>query len=118
MRLAMWVARSSLQVLAGEPSLLQFQGSPGRPRRSKACSVCDTRLWAEPADKPSLAILFPGSLQNPGHFKPVAHLWVRSALSWVTIPEGVAQYQTQPDDPKELIRLWQAKHGAPGLAAT
>jgi hypothetical protein len=118
MRLVMWVARASLQVISGEPVLLEFQGSPGRPRRSKACAVCDTRLWAEPAERPSLAILFPGTLQMASHFKPVAHLWARSALSWVTIPDGVAQYETQPDDPKDLIRLWQAKHGAPVQAAT
>jgi hypothetical protein len=57
-------------------------------------------------------------LQNGALFKPVAHIWVKSALPWVTIPEGVAKYETQPDDPKELIRLWQAQRGVLGPAAT
>jgi len=118
MRLVMWMPRQSIQVLIGEPVLLEFQGSPGRPRRSRACSVCDTRLWAEPADRPSLAMLFPGTLQNAIHLKPVAHLWVRSALPWVTIPEGVARYETQPNDPRELIRLWETANGSTGQAAT
>ena len=118
MRLAMWVGRSHLQVLTGEPVLLEFKGSKGRPRRARACAACDTRLWAEPADRPSLAILLPGTLQEASGFEPVAHVWVRSALPWVKIPEGVSKYETQPDDPNELIRLWQAKHGVSGAPAT
>lgn len=108
MRLAMWVSREHLEVLAGEPRLLEFEIRPGRQRRAKVCTSCDTRLWAEPADKPSLAILLPGSLQNFSAFAPVAHIWVKSALPWVVIPSGVATYETQPDDPQELVRLWQA----------
>lgn len=107
MRLAMWVRREHLKVLSGEPKLLEFEIRPGRQRRAQACAHCDTRLWAEPADKPSLAILLPGSLQSLSAFEPVAHLWVRSKLPWVAVPDGVATYETQPDDPQELIRLWQ-----------
>ena len=118
MRLAMWVDRSSLRVVAGEPKLLEFQGSHGRPRRARACGNCDTRLWAEPANKPAIAVLLPGTLRDASRFRPVAHLWVRSALPWVTIPDGIAKYETQPNDPQELIRLWQAAHGTSGLAAT
>lgn len=111
MRLVLWVARQNLQVLSGEPVLLTFQGSPGRPRRARACAACDTRLWAEPAAQPDLAILFPGTLEESHRFSPIAHLWVRSALPWVILPEDVARFDTQPSDPGELIRLWQAAHG-------
>jgi hypothetical protein len=107
MLLAMWVERSSLEVLAGEPELQVFELRPGRQRRSKVCPNCDTRLWAEPADRPSLAILRPGTLENHREFEPIAHLYTRSALSWVVIPPGVASYETQPEDPRELVRLWQ-----------
>jgi len=118
MRLAMWVVRSSIRVVSGEPKLLEYQGSLGHPRRARACSNCDTRLWAEPINKPTLAILLPGTLRHVGQFQPVAHLWVRSALPWVTIPEGVAKYETQPKDPQELIRLWQSAHDSPSRTAT
>jgi hypothetical protein len=118
MRLAMWVTRSDLHVVAGEPILLEFKGSPGRPRRARACAECDTRLWAEPPDKPTLAVLLPGTLQDASQFQPVAHLWLRSALPWVTIPSGVATYETQPSDRRELVQLWQAAHGSSGQAAT
>jgi hypothetical protein len=107
MRLVMWVERAALEVLAGQTALLIFDLHSGRKRKSRACPNCDTRLWGEPQDRPSLATLLPGTLQNFRDFAPVAHIWTASAPQWVQIPPDVASYATQPDDPTELIRLWQ-----------
>jgi hypothetical protein len=107
MRLAMWVDRSALEVTQGSPQLLTFDMGNGRQRRARVCVDCDTRLWAEPADKPTMAALLPGTLHNAREFEPVAHLWTKSALSWMVIPPGVAAYETHPDRPGELARLWQ-----------
>ncbi|MEK8030517.1 GFA family protein [Ideonella sp. DXS29W] len=115
MRLVMWVHRSAVQVTLGTPVLLEFDGAGGRPRRSRACARCDTRLWAEPPNQPELAMLFPGTLENPRAFEPVAHLWLRSALPWTLIPPGAVRYDTQPEDPHELIRLWRAARAADRL---
>ena len=37
----------------------------------------------------------------------IAHQFVRSALPWFVFPEGVARYETTPDDPAELVGLWR-----------
>jgi len=103
----MWVDRSALEVTRGTPQLLTFDMGNGRQRRAKVCVDCDTRLWAEPADKPAVAALLPGTLHNAQEFEPVAHLWTKSALPWVVIPPGAAVYETHPDRPGELARLWQ-----------
>lgn len=71
--LVMWVGRFDLQILAGQPSLQVFDLGNGRQRRSRLCPHCDTRLWAKPIDKPDIAILRPGTLQNQGEFEPIAH---------------------------------------------
>jgi hypothetical protein len=76
---------------------------------------CDTRLWAEPANRPTLATLLPGTLHNNTEFEPVAHLWTRSALSWVLIPPGSITYETQPKNPKELIQLWEREMQKRGI---
>lgn len=107
MRLAMWVERVALAVKQGSPELRTFSFGEGRQRRAKVCVDCDTRLWAEPADKPKLAILLPGTLHNHREFEPVAHLWTRSALPWVSIPSDAKRYETGPADPMELVALWR-----------
>ena len=107
MRLAMWVERTALRVTRGEPKLVTFKIAEDKERRAMACADCDTRLWAVPADRPTLAGLLPGTLYNAGEFEPVAHLWTKSALPWVQFPPGAKLYETQPDRPGELARLWQ-----------
>ncbi|HEX5126625.1 MAG TPA: GFA family protein [Rhodocyclaceae bacterium] len=107
MRLAMWVNRSAITVIEGAPELQVFELGDGRQRRAKVCAQCDTRLWAEPSDKPDLSILLPGTLQNQNEFEPIAHIWTQSALPWVTIPANAVKYETQPENSKELIQIWQ-----------
>lgn len=115
MRLAMVVDRSALEVTQGAPELRAFQFGT-RQRRAQICIDCDTRLWAEPQDKPNIAILLPGTLDRACEFKPIAHLWTRSALPWVTIPPGAACYETGPSDSSELVRLWQQATSPPPSA--
>ncbi|MGI4812346.1 MAG: GFA family protein [Janthinobacterium lividum] len=85
-----------------------------RQRRSKACPHCDTRLWAEPVNRPSLAMLRPTTLQRHREFDPVAHLFTRNALPWLMIPEGMATFESQPDEAGELLRLWQERTSRSG----
>jgi hypothetical protein len=106
----MWVHRSDIHVIDGEPVLRVFDLGNGKQRRSMLCERCDTRLWAEPAEKPGIAALRPGVLLRQSEFEPVAHLYVRSKQPWFSIPEDVAQFDTQPDQPGELLRLWQQRH--------
>jgi hypothetical protein len=68
------------------------------------------RLWSEPAKHPELAVLRPGTLDDAKQFTPVAHIWTRSALPWVTIPGDAARYEKQPG-PGELARLWRERGG-------
>jgi hypothetical protein len=37
-----------------------------------------------------------GTLDRPDEFAPVMHIWTRSALPWVAIPEGLPRYQQEP----------------------
>jgi hypothetical protein len=110
----MWVRRLDINVIDGEPVLRVFDLGNARQRRSKLCERCDTRLWAEPADKPNIAILRPGTLLNQNEFKPIAHLYVRSKQQWFSIPADVAQFETQPAQRGELMRLWQQRSSRPG----
>jgi hypothetical protein len=114
----MWVRRRDIGVVSGEPVLREFDLGNGRQRRSKLCAQCDTRLWAEPADKPDIAILRPGTLLDQREFEPVAHLYVRSRQPWFSIPEGAVQFDTQPRHPEELIRLWRQRSDERGDASS
>jgi hypothetical protein len=105
--LSMWVHRDSLEVLAGSPLLVSSVANDGRERKNQVCPACAVRLWSEPVNRPKHAILRPSTLQRARDFAPIAHQFVRSALPWFVFPEGVVRYETAPDDPAELVRLWR-----------
>lgn len=105
--LSMWVYRESLEVLEGTPTLVSSIANDGRERRNKVCSACQVRLWSEPVNRPKLAILRPGLLAQAKGFSPIAHQYIRSAFPWFVFPEGIPRYETAPEDPAELVRLWR-----------
>jgi len=108
-RLVMPVDRDALVVTKGDTALKVF-ASNGRSRRARACPHCDTRLWAEPADRPAEALVLPGTLDRGSEFTPIAHLWTRSTAGWISFPADAVRYDTHPPDGmNELIRLWQAR---------
>lgn len=118
LRLSMWVERSALRLLGGNPVVRTSVLGSGRQRVSKACARCDTDLWTEPPERPNLAILRPGTLVDHKAFVPVAHLFVRNALPWLTLPADAVRYDTKPEDPRELIRLWRDAGKPPAASGT
>ena len=77
----------------------------------------NTRLWSEPENRPQLAVVRPGTLDNTSWLRPVEHVWTKSAQPWFEFPEGVVRYATQPDDLMELVQHWcdrTARSPAPG----
>ena len=104
--LSMWVRRAAIEVTQGEAALHTSSHADGRPRVGRICAHCGVRLWSEPRKHPDRAVVRPGTLDDRSWLRPVAHLWLRSAQPWVVIPEGVARYETQPEDLRELTRLY------------
>ena len=107
--LSMWVKRESLAATKGAPVLQVSKAADGSERRNRVCGQCGVRLWSEPPKRPELAVLRPGTLDDPKQFTPVAHMWTRSAHPWVKIPDGVARYEKQVGDFMELVRLWRER---------
>lgn len=103
--LSMIVRRATLELLAGEVSDYAALLTDGRRKAGKLCAACGTRLWGEPKN-PSVVVIQPGTLEQPCGLTPVAHQFTRSAQPWFVFPEGSAQFETQPDDPLQLVRLW------------
>jgi hypothetical protein len=104
--LSMWVRRTALAVTNGEAALFSTTTADGRVRNYRVCSRCTTRLWSEPQNR-DIAVVRAGTLSNTSWLRPVAHLWTRSAQPWFPFSEGVPRYETQPQDPTELVALWR-----------
>lgn len=107
--LSMIVRREDVVLEQGEPQRFEIPMPDGRIKRGRFCAACATRIWGEPVALPDLYVLRPGTLDDPGAFEPVGHIWTRSALGWVPIPEDSVLFEGQPDDPMPLVRAWRSR---------
>ncbi len=69
------------------------------------CKTCGSRLFHAGENRPGLVTIKGGSLDNAVELDPVAHIWTRSKQSWVVLPEGVPQWETQPQTQSEWMEL-------------
>ncbi len=111
--LSMYVARDAIKLLRGEPHFLEFFLPDGRKRRAFNCAECGASLWGERQDLRELLNLQPGALDDTSWFRPVGHIWTRSAQPWVTIPPEALRYEMQPEDPLPLVRAWKSRPDFP-----
>ena len=61
------------------------------------CAGCGNRIYHQNPDKPRIIKLKPGTLDDVSVIAPEMHVWVKSKQPWVQIPQGIKQYDTQPE---------------------
>ena len=108
-RLTMAVLRADLELTRGEPERFTYTLAGAAPRHATRCATCSVGLWAEPPRLPTVVLLRPGTLDERGWLRPVAHIWVRSAQPWFRIPEDALVFECQPPDDLALVRAWKAR---------
>ena len=69
------------------------------------CPKCGSRLYHAGESRPGMVTIKGGSLDNAKDLKPVAHVWTSSKQEWVVLPDGVPQWQRQPETPQEWMKL-------------
>jgi len=91
-------------VLQGETAPLAVPTESGRPHRIFRCPVCQTAVWSEYGGVAKLRFVRVGTLDEPTVLAPDVHIYVRSKLPWVKLPEGVPAFEAYYDSRK----LWPA----------
>jgi len=101
--------RAAVELMRGEPVRSEFETPEGIRRVDLRCTGCASRVWSEPQGLADLLTVRPGTLDDHGWLQPIAHIWTKSAQSWVEIPAGVLRYEGNPTDPLELVRAWRGR---------
>jgi hypothetical protein len=76
----------------------------GRPHTVFRCSVCGTTVWSEYGGLKTLRFVRVGTLDDPTALPPDVHIYVRSKLPWITLPDGVPAFTAYYDS----RTLWPA----------
>ena len=86
-----------IEMLSGAPEPVSVPTSSGRPHDIHRCPICRTALWSDYGRRPGLRFVRVGTLDEPGELEPSAHIFTRSKLPWVRLPEGAPAFETYYD---------------------
>ena len=89
-------------LLSGTPEPVQMPTDSGRPHEIFRCPKCQTAVWSDYGRRGVLRFVRVGTLDDPSALAPDVHIYTRSKLPWVRLPEGVPAFEAYYDSAK----LW------------
>jgi len=92
-----------VELLAGEPEPVDVpRGKTGKQRIFR-CPTCQVAVFSR-YTRASVRFVRAGTLDDPSRVSPDVHIYTRSKLPWVTLPDSVPAFATYYDTQK----LWPA----------
>jgi hypothetical protein len=87
-----------VEILAGAPEPLMIPSESGRGQQVWRCPACRVALWSNYGGaKDLLRFVRVGTLDAPGALPPNIHIYTRSKLPWVRLPEGALAVEAYYD---------------------
>jgi hypothetical protein len=85
-----------VELLAGEPVPVDAPRDDGSAQRIFRCPTCQVALYSE-YGRPEVKFVRTGTLDDPAAVAPDVHIYTRSKLPWVTLPESVPAVEVYYD---------------------
>jgi hypothetical protein len=89
-------------LLSGNPEPVPVPTASGRPQAINRCPLCRVAVWSVYGGVQKLLFVRVGTLDDPTALTPSVHIYVRSKLPWVVLPEGIPSFDAYYDSHK----LW------------
>ena len=93
-----------VEVVAGEPQAVEVPRDDGSSQRIYRCPTCQVAVFSE-YTRPEVRFVRAGTLDDPSTVAPDVHIFTRSKLPWVKLPESVPAFDVYYDTQK----LWPAE---------
>ena len=98
-----------VEVVAGDPHAVDVPRDDGSNQRIFRCPACQVAVYSE-YTRPEVRFVRGGTLDDPSQVSPGVHIFTRSKLPWVELPEQVPAFEVYYDSktlwpPASLDRL-------------
>lgn len=91
-----------VELLSGEPEPVPVPTDSGEPHVIHRCAACHTALWSTYGGRTAVRFVRVGTLDDPAALPPDVHIFTRSKLPWVVLPDGVPAFEVY----YETEKLW------------
>jgi hypothetical protein len=93
-----------VELLAEDPQPVDVPRDDGSSQRIFRCPACQVAIFSE-YGRPEVRFVRGGTLDEPSSVSPDVHIYTRSKLGWVTLPESVPAFEVY----YESKALWPAE---------
>jgi hypothetical protein len=92
-----------VELLAGEPQPVEVPRDDGSTQRISRCPNCQVAVFSD-YGRAEVLFVRGGTLDQPREITPDVHIFTKSKVSWVTLPESVPAFEVYYDSKA----LWPA----------
>ena len=92
-----------VELLSGDPQPVDTPRDDGSVQRVYRCPICQVAVFSN-YGHPGVRFVRAGTLDDPACIAPDVHIFTRSKLPWVTLPEGTPAFDVYYD----TKALWPA----------
>jgi hypothetical protein len=85
-----------VEMLAGDPQPVDVPRDDGSKQRIFRCPICQVAVFSE-YGRPAVKFVRGGTLDEPSSITPDVHIYTRSKLGWITIPDSVPAFEVYYD---------------------
>lgn len=86
-----------IEVLSGELKPTPMPTESGRPHLVYRCAACGTTIWSDYGDRKVMSFLRATTLDDRAALPPDVHIFTRSKLPWVRLPDGARAFEVYYD---------------------
>ena len=86
-----------IELLGETPKPFAMPTDSGRPHDIHRCEACGVAVWSDYGRRPALRFVRATTLDDPTAIQPDVHIFTRSKLPWVRLPEGVPAFEVYYD---------------------
>lgn len=91
------VVSTSAFTMEGTPKVFEDRDTTsGAPVLREFCGNCGSPIRSLLGSNPDIIAVKAGTLDDPGPYAPALHVFTRSRVTWVDIPEGTPQFEANP----------------------
>jgi len=97
------IETDKLEILAGDPQPVAVPRAGGKKQKIWRCRTCQVAVFSQYSLR-QIRFVRAGTLDDPTAVAPDVHIFTRSKLPWVTLPDSVPAFKVYYDTKK----LWPA----------
>jgi hypothetical protein len=91
------VPAAGFQIAGATLAAFDDTGASGLAVKRHFCSRCGSPLYTELEASPGVVAVKAGTLDDTSWLRPQVHMWRASAQEWVSIDEGAACFERNPE---------------------